>query len=1138
MSLGFKRVISSIMAFVMMVSTLVMVNVTGVIAADSSSVNVPVVVKGTDTSITAIQNDLASYADYFEIPIGDGKDTSITSKDGTYTGSIKISNGTASVSINGVTVDGVKANSKASNNVIKGLKAGDTVVFDLLWNSDSTGTMKFAASADGFSSAKDNGKSIDFPVVDPRASYQVSVTVTKDTDLYFYNDQQIAVKYIGIKSANQNEYTVSGTINGFSGTEFTLVAADGTTKYTAKNVTTSGFTVSSATPLTAGVYTVQADGYEDTTVTLATNGDNAFTFGSIAFEAAPTATITVTNSTGTTLENVYYWLNTNSGTARQTAADGVISNIDTSTISTIYVTAKGYKGQAVPVSAGSSTVKLEALTTTAISTGASSITPAIIETALDVTSTASYTNPIIVSADINGFKLNGEFLVQLGFDNSNKAIDTDRIQTSADSIIKYTPSSNGTLTINGASSSSNESAKGRGFTIVGEGLNENVDYNASTAAVDKTYELTAGTEYTITVVNGAINLYSISFAANASGTTTTTETTTEVTTTTATTTTEEPDTEESTEAPVTPGEGYVAMGSYDFNSSKISDTTGTYANMEFNLRQINDANVQLRGEAEGNFIRFKVASASNLTATFEYNALIMIGSDGSNVNLVSGVAVNLQADVIYTLRGEDGNNTYLSNLTFAAGHVTEGSTEGTTEGTTASEVETTGYKLSLNVEAGAGVTSSTDIGLKVNGTSVAAKTGETTDIVADLAENGTYVLTFTHPEHIYAWSDDLKTTLNSNTLTYTVPADISGDVTLELIYDTGKRYVEDDNENAPVGMQFGRYGIGDYKVSINDGNDALKYLDYKTLEFNLADIAAGRYNLDGASDTAGLPDQRLLLGNGNDQHITFKIETSETTDNVLVYLDVSGVDVTVSSENGSASLTSIDGKTVGNKLTGLRSGSGVKAMFYAKNGTYVITADAGNVPAAVKSIRIFQMDNKATDVVADIIDSNTAITNYEITDAAEGTVFARIIGTLNTKDSDELDGIEAIGVTFVDADSVDAYEVINGAYDPNTPTSGDTAVDVIGSQDVTTVYKGVYNAATYDSSKVDGDGYYTGDVDTRTPDGSNSYFEMLVYSAERRRVYAYTYTRYTDSDSVSYRMSGSDGQAVRTEIDFGTATAE
>lgn len=1120
MSLGFKRVMSSIMAFVMMVSTLVMVNVASVSAADATWDFNSEAWKANSTRKTVYTVDGLSVrhngaSTMNEVNTFKFDKNSRADLTGGYYCQLNLDAGDV------VSVDCYYSATNLTNVALRLTQSTDTTT--------SNGDVKTA------SASKTQAGTVTFDAVSTTGTYYIVTDTTSSGSTYYASVSKTA-------GATPTTYTVTGNITGFSGTTFTL-SKDGAT-YTA-NVAEGGFTVSSATALTAGEYTVQADGYLDTTVTLTAGEGNAFTFTGITFVEAQTATITVTNSTGTTLENVYYWLNTNSETARQTAANGVITVADVSATSTIYVTARGYKGQAVPVSAGSSTVKLEALPTTAISTGASSITPAIIETALDVTSTASYTNPIIVSADINGFKLNGEFLVQLGFDNSNKAIETDRIQTSADSTIKYTPSSNGTLTINGASSSSNESAKGRGFTIVGEGLNETVDYNASTAAVDKTYELTAGTEYTITVVNGAINLYSISFAANASGTTTTTETTTEVTTTTATTTTEEPDTEEPTEAPVTPGDGYVAMNSYPFNSSAISEyegsgdhRTGTYANMEFDLRQINEGNVQLRGEPVNNFVKFKVESDANLIATFTENLLIMTGSDGSNVTLKSGVAVNLNPNVEYTISGDGNNNTYLSNLTFAAGHVTEGSTEGTTEGTTASEVETTGYKLSLNVEAGAGVTSSTDIGLKVNGTSVVAKTGETTGIVADLAENGTYVLTFTHPEYIYEWSDDLKTTLDSNTLTYTVPADISGDVTLELIYDTGKRYVEDDNENAPVGMSFGRYGIGDYKVSINDGKDALKYLDYKTLEFNLADIAAGRYNLNGASNTGNLPDQRLLLGNGDDQHITFKIETSETTDNVLVYLDVSGVDVTVSSADGLASLTSINGGDPVASLSKLRSGSGVKAMFYAKNGTYVITADAGNVPAAVKSIRIFQMDNKATNVVADIIDSNTAKTNYEIADAADGTVFARIIGTLNTKDSDELDGIEAIGVTFVDADSVDAYEDVNGTYDPNTPASGDTAVDVIGSQDVTTVYKGVYNAATYDSSKVDGDGYYTGDVDTRTPDGSNSYFEMLVYSAEGKRVYAYTYTRYTDSDSVSYRMSGSDGQAVRAEINFGTATAE
>ena len=125
---------------------------------------------------------------------------------------------------------------------------------------------------------------------------------------------------------------------------------------------------------------------------------------------------------------------------------------------------------------------------------------------------------------------------------------------------------------------------------------------------------------------------------------------------------------------------YVAMGSYDWNSTALGGTakTGTYNNMAYSLRNVSITYVQLRSE---NTIKFKVAQDCTLTATFSNNGLFINGTA-----LTSDKAYSLKADTEYTLTGDSGN-TDLTKLVFATDS-TETSTETTTKATTTTETTT------------------------------------------------------------------------------------------------------------------------------------------------------------------------------------------------------------------------------------------------------------------------------------------------------------------------------------------------------------------------------------------------------------------------------------------------------------------
>lgn len=204
----FKRALSSVLAFVMTFGVVMTANVSSVFAAVTATAT-----SGTDTSIKAISADIDSYLYYFTMPsVSSQADTEITANDNVHKGSVKLTSGTVDYTINGTSLTGQKASSKAANNVIKGVKAGQTVVFDLYMNSSTAAcTLSFKMNSTAKTSPDTSVSLTD------KASYQVSVYVDDDSDLYFYNDQQLAIANIGVKSTvneDANPGVVTLSVNG------------------------------------------------------------------------------------------------------------------------------------------------------------------------------------------------------------------------------------------------------------------------------------------------------------------------------------------------------------------------------------------------------------------------------------------------------------------------------------------------------------------------------------------------------------------------------------------------------------------------------------------------------------------------------------------------------------------------------------------------------------------------------------------------------------------------------------------------------------------------------------------------------------------------------------------------------------
>lgn len=218
--------------------------------------------------------------------------------------------------------------------------------------------------------------------------------------------------------------------------------------------------------------------------------------------------------------------------------------------------------------------------------------------------------------------------------------------------------------------------------------------------------------------NSQISSFTLAEASSeeSSSATTTTETTTETTTTTTT---------EATTETTTVSSDYVAMGSYDWNSSTLGGTakTGTYKNMTYSLRNVSSTYVQLRSE---NTIKFKVAQDCTLTATFSNNGLFINGTD----ELTSGKAYSLKADTEYTLTGDSGN-TNLTKLVFATD-----STETSTETTTTTTTETTTETTTVSVQVWTPDSDSAILGSAVSGLSTSTASGRTSAFVDSIFGDG------------------------------------------------------------------------------------------------------------------------------------------------------------------------------------------------------------------------------------------------------------------------------------------------------------------------------------------------------------------------------------------------------------------
>lgn len=673
--------------------------------------------------------------------------------------------------------------------------------------------------------------------------------------------------------------------------------------------------------------------------------------------------------------------------------------------------------------------------------------------------------------------------------------------------IRFTPSADCTLTMTTANNKFDFS--GGEYSLTNQ-----------SAVTNKDYSLKANTEYTISANDKSkqvgVKVLKFTPATGDSTTTTKATTTTETTTETTTTTT----TEATTEA-TTVSSDYVAMGSYEWNSTALggTKTKGTYNNMAYSLRTVSSTYVQLRSE---NTIKFKVAQDCTLTATFSNNGLFINGTA-----LTSDKAYSLKADTEYTLTGDSGN-TNLTKLVFAT-NSTETTTKATTTTTeTSTETTTIGVlKVMVNNPASSKI-STVEVTVKRNGKAVSGVTalniGSATEI-AGVNEDDVITFTFAKEQakQITNWDSNLKSVFRDKTytLTYTVGKTVA---TPTMDYYDSMPAAVSLGQSTTTAAGYGTYGFGQYKVQTN-GNDLAKYAIIRGHQYSLLDVGSGDYDKDGTE--FGIPDERVLLLGGTDDEIelTNSIDSSEK---VLVLLDCSGDNAIVTATGGNL-YSSYDGSTgtTAAQITGI-SKNGVKVQFYVDGGTTITvkgTGTSANAYTVVKSIRLFNLNN--------IVDGDKAVNNGVVSTMTEDSPFYDVvttnglanddmlftlIGTVtgNHKDKDFLNQVDKVGFVILNADTVDANDP-NGQYTPMQLKYNNPDVNFGGIYvETTDIYKNVYDATNYDSSLDSSEGY-TGDTDSSlTTSDKVAYFAELVSVSAGHRYYAYPYTLYAGATQRAY----------------------
>ena len=1098
MSLGFKRVISSIMAFVMMVSTLVMVNVASVSAADTVL----------DFSSPSVVNILD--------PDGNGK---IDAKDTYVVDSFTLyTNGK-----NRTLQDGYFTIGSSSDYIeFTTTTAGAKVSLKLEVTTTSNRTISVAGDGS----------------VSPE-----NYTINSETDPdIFVKDFTLGVAgtYKFFASNNKvNVYTL--TVSENANASVKGIEAANTENYAGKFTFTPS-TIDSSTAQSTDTITVSYAGDDyymaDTEITVAdlTDGDN-YTYDVSKLALTPkTYDITATGYPGmagvfnyTASTDVAYGTEV---TISYTGDDYTMEpqTINTNAIDPSYMTVGGTGADCTL------TVDMRQFMTSTTIVEFKNVLNASDLTAETISAdklTADNMFKFIAAADKN-IVIDGNnktFTVADGTEiEAAQRIKMGGTGSYNERAIQFKTAEAGQVYVYAMSSKNGEAralAISDGTNVqTGEPVSDTVAVTVFTVEANKTYSLYSS--------NSGINIYYIGSTAQLVAfeeiaDTTVSETTTETTTATTTESTTEAPTESTTEAQEPAVGGYVAVPStHNVNETYFGGAENvSAAESEEGVTVNNITFISLSDAGQSNHIRvdadskvqFKVESDATVAITFESNDLSI--SDGTTTvvcerNGVTTVNLNLTAGTVYTLSGV-GGNARLSVLDFTAGHTgtdiadigsSEATTEEPTEGTTEQQPEN-------NVDISVGMTGNTgDVKVTINGTSYTFAANETKTISVAEGEKIQFDFDNDVAKCITGWTGIDPDSYDSDTQAYFTTVDAAAEGTvISLTYDENAQTTSVDEDFMTVEpndsvLQYGNYGYGQTK---GNGIGAVKAEGVAALN-----SVSGVVTLYDYMGGYGSTDERLILNDA--ASVTFKAEGP----GYLVldcslgtpHVTIGGVEATPTAIGTTGkqgyTISAADMVVVITKPSDASRSLQLKSVRYQSDGNVITVLEAGNA----------DYDTVVNSLPEDM--------RADFGTVPEGKVFAKVVAELDQATADA-STVDAIGVLVIDKATADDAVTNSAYFAPSNYLDDSEGDNIIVLQEDEALYDGIYD----ETVPADQEGEYTLDDSTLYSDGI--YYMLRYIAVAQGDYYVLPYTVVNGNTSFDEGQFSNVADLAKYSVTFGSA---
>jgi|GEM_PF-7026889 len=286
----------------------------------------------------------------------------------------------------------------------------------------------------------------------------------------------------------------------------------------------------------------------------------------------------------------------------------------------------------------------------------------------------------------------------------------------------------------------------------------------------------------------------------------------------------------------------------------------------------------------------------------------------------------------------------------------------------------------------------------------------------------------------------------------------------------------------------------------------------ETIDFTTASLTAKNESyvtVDGENKVKYFAD--AVSGGGKTSDI--KLQANNAT-NYVEIIAGSGGNLAVTFNGNDIRVTGSDGSTQILSRSDVSANNDVmRTIEVTKGVTYTITALTDSDKTSGVGVNVGNAYISAVSLLAATVEAGKNITTIYATEEIND---AEILAAYNASGADRYVRIigQLNGITDSNATSVDevGFVILNCSY-ADWENAGFADTNLQGEIKVSTVYPDVYSSTGFDSSKVADNGTYTGT--TLNLSGLNTYFDTLVYGSDADFTGTYIYT-FTEIDGTRY----------------------